>query len=119
MTAAKRLTFQCATKNFTQRKDSSSQNVASHVDRKIKLESKIDRKEAAMFNIFGKKCFQLEDTKGNTWYLHTQVVKLRNGNGNSRIYYFAKSKRSNVCEMPEGYRVINSPKTGMPMLKKK
>lgn len=72
-----------------------------------------------MFNFFGKKVFQLTDNQGRDWFLHSQTIELKNGNGKSTTYFFAREKRKNACDMPEGYTVMSSPKTGMPMLRKK
>lgn len=56
---------------------------------------------------------------GQKWYLHSQIVKLRNGSGYSKTYYFCLDVRRNVCaDLPFGFDIVFSPKTGMPMLKK-
>jgi hypothetical protein len=48
--------------------------------------------------------------------LHTREVKLRGGKI-QRIFFFSKDS-SNSIDMPEGYEVIESKKTGLPLLKK-
>ncbi len=55
------------------------------------------------------------------WTLYTREMKLR-GDRNQRIYFFAKSnpKSGEPCNIPEGWKVIESKSTGsgMPYLKK-
>ena len=54
---------------------------------------------------------------GETYYLHSKDVTLRGGR-QQKIYYFAKQEKENACDMPDGYEVMENPKTGLPMLKK-
>lgn len=54
---------------------------------------------------------------GTTYYLHSKDVTLRGGRKQT-IYYFAKEAKDNACDMPDGYEVMENPKTGLPMLKK-
>lgn len=56
--------------------------------------------------------------KGQTYYLHTREVTLKNGRV-QRIYFFARDVREGVLyELPAGYMVIETERTGMPVLKK-
>jgi YHS domain-containing protein len=56
---------------------------------------------------------------GKTYYLHSKDVTLVNGRKQT-IYYFAKEAgRGSVDQLPKGYEVIESPITGLPMLRKK
>lgn len=56
---------------------------------------------------------------GKTYYLHSKEVLL-SGKRKQRIYYFAGTKAKEVLdEMPEGYKLIENERTGLPMLKKK
>lgn len=57
--------------------------------------------------------------KGQTYYLHTKEVTLKNGRV-QRIYYFARDVRTNeaVMTMPAGYQIVETKRTGMPVLKK-
>ncbi len=57
---------------------------------------------------------------GKTYYLHSQEVKLAGGR-KQRIYYFAgdERKKTSLDALPEGYKVIENARTGLPMLKKK
>ncbi len=58
------------------------------------------------------------NSKGQTYYLHTREVKLKNGRV-QRIYYFARDQRDGLLtEVPAGYMVIETKRTGMPVLKK-
>lgn len=52
--------------------------------------------------------------------LYGRDVVLKNNNGTQRIYFFAKAepKSGEPCNMPNGYKVEVSPRTGMPLLKK-
>jgi YHS domain-containing protein len=56
---------------------------------------------------------------GKTYYLHSKTVKLK-GDRKQKIYYFGGEAKSNALDkLPEGYKVIENKKTGLPMLKKK
>ena len=56
---------------------------------------------------------------GKMYYLHSKDVKLR-GDRLQTIYYFAgEAKKNALDELPEGYKVIENKRTGLPMLKKK
>ena len=59
---------------------------------------------------------------GKTYYLFSKTVQLKNGNGTSTIYYFAKdpnnSKGQPVTEVPAD-RKVGETKNGMLVLKKK
>jgi len=60
-----------------------------------------------------------ENSKGQTYYLHTKDVTLRGGRQQT-IYYFAKEVKEtgSLDALPEGYKVIENKRTGLPMLKK-
>ncbi|OGB97671.1 hypothetical protein A3F06_01085 [candidate division TM6 bacterium RIFCSPHIGHO2_12_FULL_36_22] len=64
--------------------------------------------------------YSVESKKsGKTYYLHSKDVKLAGGR-KQRIYYFAGDERPNAMDaLPEGYKVIENKRTGLPMLKKK
>jgi hypothetical protein len=58
------------------------------------------------------------NSKGQTYYLHTREVTLKNGRV-QRIYFFARDIRDGALEeVPEGYMVVETKRTGMPVLKK-
>ena len=44
--------------------------------------------------------YEHKNSKGQTYYLHTQDVKLKSSNKEQTIYFFAKDKRSNACDIP-------------------
>lgn len=59
-----------------------------------------------------------KNSKGQTYFLHTREVKLKNGRV-QRIYYFARDEREGLLtEVPQGYQVVETKRTGMPVLKK-
>ena len=56
---------------------------------------------------------------GKTYFLHSREVTL-NGGRVQRIYYFAGDVRADaIDQVPAGYRVIESDRTGLPLLKKR
>lgn len=59
-----------------------------------------------------------KNSKGNTYYLHSKEVTLKGGR-KQRIYYFGKEiKPGAVDELPAGYKVKESSRTGLPILAK-
>ncbi len=52
--------------------------------------------------------YEHENSKGKKYYLHNR----------GKLYFFSKKEEGSI-ELPEGYDVIENPKTGLPMLKKK
>ncbi|MEK6902476.1 MAG: hypothetical protein AABX02_02720 [archaeon] len=52
--------------------------------------------------------FAHTNTKGKTYYLHQ----------NGRLFYFASTKQGGI-DLPAGYKVVESEKTNLPMLKKR
>lgn len=62
--------------------------------------------------------FSYTNKKGDTYYLHYKDVNLRGGR-QQRIYFFARDTRSNSLDaVPSGYKVVETERTGMPVLKK-
>ena len=62
--------------------------------------------------------FSYKNSKGVTYFLHYRDVVLRGGR-NQRIYFFARDVRSNSLDkVPDGYKVMETKRTGMPVLKK-
>ena len=65
-----------------------------------------------------------KNSKGITYYLHTQDVVLRGGR-NQTIYYFCRDERTktksgnscSVSDVPAGSKIVESPKTGLPFVK--
>lgn len=62
--------------------------------------------------------FSYTNKKGQTYFLHTREVTLKNGRV-QRIYFFAREVRDGALEaVPAGYEVVETKRTGMPVLKK-
>lgn len=63
--------------------------------------------------------YKYTNSKGTDYYLHSKQVKLRSGR-EQRIYYFAKNPGPDaIDEVPEGFNVIENPRTGLPVLRRK
>lgn len=62
--------------------------------------------------------FEYKNKKGQTYYLHSKDVRLKSTGKTQRIYFFSKSK-AGAISMPEGYKVVENPRTGLPFLRKK
>ena len=64
--------------------------------------------------------YQYTNSRGQDYYLHSKNVKLRGGDRIQRIFYFAPDKRPEAIDaVPEGFTVVESKKTGLPVLKRK
>lgn len=64
--------------------------------------------------------YSYTNSKGQTYYLHSREVTLRGGNRQQTIYYFAKQAGSGaIDELPGGFEVKESERTGLPVLKRK
>jgi hypothetical protein len=63
--------------------------------------------------------YSYTNKKGQVYYLHTREVTLKNGR-KQRIYFFARDVRpaSALAEVPAGYMVVETTRTGMPVLKR-
>lgn len=62
--------------------------------------------------------FAYTNSKGQKYYLHFKDVTLKNGRV-QRIYFFARDVRDGFLEeVPEGYEVVETRITKMPVLKK-
>jgi hypothetical protein len=62
--------------------------------------------------------YSYTNKKGVKYFLHKKDVTLRGGR-NQTIYYFARDVRDGaIDEVPAGYKVIETERTGMPVLKK-
>ncbi|MBA7710875.1 hypothetical protein ES703_119823 [subsurface metagenome] len=63
--------------------------------------------------------FEFTNSKGVKYYLHFKDVNLKGGRI-QRIYFFARNIRDgSLDEVPEKFKVIETERTGMPILKKK
>ena len=62
--------------------------------------------------------YEFKNKKGVTDYLHSREVELRGGKKQT-IDDFARDVRPGALEaVPAGYKVVETAKTGMPILKK-
>jgi hypothetical protein len=62
--------------------------------------------------------YSYTNSKGQTYYLHTRDVTLKNGRVQT-IYFFARDIRDgSLMEVPAGYEVVETKRTGMPVLKR-
>ena len=62
--------------------------------------------------------FAFTNKKGVKYFLHSKKVNLKGGR-EQMIYYFAKDVRPGALDaVPAGYKVQETEKTGMPILKK-
>ena len=58
------------------------------------------------------------NSKGQKYFLHSKDVTLKNGRKQT-IYFFARDVRSGALdEVPAGMEVMETKRTGMPVLKK-
>jgi len=63
--------------------------------------------------------YEFNNSKGVKYYLHYKDVNLKGGRL-QRIYYFARDIREGALDkVPDAYKVIETERTGMPILKKK
>jgi len=62
--------------------------------------------------------FEFKNSKGVSYFLHSREVSLKGGRMQT-IYFFARDVRPGALDsVPAGYKVIETAKTGMPILKK-
>jgi len=61
--------------------------------------------------------FEYTNQKGQKYYLHKREVTLRGSGKKQTIYYFAKITGVNaIDEVPEGFKVVENKRTGLPVL---
>ena len=64
--------------------------------------------------------FQFKNSKGQDYFLHHTKVTLKGSGKKQDIYFFARKVGTNAIDaLPEGYKVLEVKKTGLPVLKKK
>jgi hypothetical protein len=63
--------------------------------------------------------FQFQNSRGSVYYLHSKLVTLKGGRQQTIFYFGKEIKEGALDAVPEGYQVVETPKTGMPILKKK
>jgi len=57
--------------------------------------------------------YVFKNKKGEKFWLHEWA-----GSGQKKLIYFSKDPR-NAIDLPKGFEIVESPKTGLPILKKK
>ena len=63
--------------------------------------------------------YEFKNSRGVSYFLHSKDVNLKGGRLQT-IFYFARNVRPGALnEVPAAYKVIETTKTGMPILKKK
>jgi hypothetical protein len=60
-----------------------------------------------------------KNSKGQTYFLHGKEVTLRNGR-KQRIFYFSRAEKQgeSMDSVPQGYKVGENARTGLPFLSK-
>ena len=62
--------------------------------------------------------YSYSNSKGQQYFLHKRDVTLKNGRQQT-IYFFAREVRDGSLDaVPAGYTVMETQRTGMPVLKK-
>jgi len=62
--------------------------------------------------------YEFTNSKGVKYYLHFKDVNLKGGRV-QRIYFFARDVRPGSLDaVPDGYEVMETERTGMPILRK-
>jgi hypothetical protein len=62
--------------------------------------------------------FAFKNSKGQTYFLHKNVVKRASGKDTTLFYFSREEKKGAALDaVPAGYKVVEM-KTGMPVLKK-
>ena len=63
--------------------------------------------------------FEFKNSRGVSYFLHAKDVTLKGGRL-QKIFFFARDVRPGALDgVPEGFQVVETTKTGMPILKKK
>ena len=62
--------------------------------------------------------FSHTNSKGQTYYLNSKDVTLKSTGRIQTIYFFSKDARSTACDKPDGYKVKENARTGLPFLTK-
>jgi hypothetical protein len=57
--------------------------------------------------------YEYINSKGVKYYLH-----VREGKGGAKLFFFSKDEKDSI-DLPSNMQVIENPKTGLPMVKKK
>ncbi|RJQ27804.1 hypothetical protein C4577_00565 [Candidatus Parcubacteria bacterium] len=63
--------------------------------------------------------FEHTNAKGTKYYLNSKKVILRGSGREQTIYYFTRQPTENsIDSVPEGFMVVENPRTGLPVLKR-
>jgi hypothetical protein len=62
--------------------------------------------------------FSHKNSKGQTYYLNSREVTLRNGRKQIIFFFSREQGESGVDKVPAGYTVGENPRTGLPFLRK-
>ena len=54
-----------------------------------------------------------KNKRGQLYWLHS-----RTGKGGAKLYFFSKKKEASI-DLPSVFKIIENPRTGLPMVKKK
>lgn len=64
--------------------------------------------------------YSFKNSKGTTYYLHSKEVTLRGSGHKQRIYFFKKDVGGEAQDnLPNGYEVIESKRSGLPVIRRK
>lgn len=59
------------------------------------------------------------NSRGKTYHLHTRIQQLKGGRTVPLHYFASNPDPALVSDVPDTHEVTESPRTGLPMLKKK
>ena len=63
--------------------------------------------------------YQHTNSKGETYNLHKREITLKGSGKKQTIYFFGREVQDGAIDgVPSGYLVVESKKTGLPVLKK-
>lgn len=63
--------------------------------------------------------YSYSNSKSQTYYLHSREVTLKGSGKKQRIYYFARQTGAGAMDdLPQGFKVVENTRTGLPVLKK-
>lgn len=87
----------------------------------LSLETKLPKGLSVLpYNwLYIKMAYQHTNSRGQTYFLHSKDVTLRGSGKKQTIYFFSKSAGDGGLEqLPSGYQVVESQRTGLPVLKR-
>ena len=63
--------------------------------------------------------FVYNSTKGKTYYLNTKETQVKGGRIMAFYFFTLDERPETACELPEGREVVENPRNGFPVLRKK